>query len=136
MSNLIDPKEEVETLYRRFLSAWNSRDFEGVARCFSEPAFYVLPGVDVPVPNRASFVDLLEKVFANLEADGFSHTEVGKISAQACGEHLAIVDAKAVARLRHDGSSIEVIDGHYIARKFDDAWRFTVAVSCVRGWEG
>ena len=131
-----DPKDEIDALYSSFLSAWNGRDFKGVANCFSEPAFYALPGMDIPISDRAGFIAILEKVFAGLEADGFSHTEVGEISAQACGEQMAIVDAKAVARLRKDGSSIEVIDGHYVARKFDDGWRFTVAVTCTSDWQG
>lgn len=135
MAILLDPTDQIQALYSDFLSAWNGRDFHGVANCFSEPAFYALPGMDISISDRVSFVALLEKVFAGLEADGFSHTEVGKISAQACGEYMAVVDAKAVARLRKDGTSIEVIDGHYVARKFDDGWRFTVAVTCTSGWQ-
>ena len=136
MSNFSDPTDAIQALYGQFLSAWNSRDFKGVANCFSEPAFYALPGIDIPISDRASFVALLEKVFAGLEADGFSHTEVSEISAQACGEQMAVVDAKSVACLRKDGSSIEVIDGHYVARKSNDGWRFTVAVTCTSGWQG
>lgn len=136
MSDLSDPQDEIVALYTRFLAAWNGRDFEGVANCFAEPAFYVLPGMDVPLPDRAGFAALLKKVFAGLEADGFSHTEVGEISARACSENMAVIDAKDVARLRKDRSAIEVIDGHYVARKFDDGWRFTVAVTCTRDWKG
>jgi uncharacterized protein (TIGR02246 family) len=131
----VELEDEIEALYRRFLTAWNGRDFAGVAACFSEPAFYVLPTADVPLADRATFAALLEKVFAGLEADGFSHTEVGSITARACGEQMAIVDAKNVARLRKDGSAIEVIDGHYVARKFADGWRFTAAVTCAQGWQ-
>lgn len=136
MSKLPNPKAEIEALFHRYLIAWNGRDFEGVAHCYSEPAFFALPGMDIPISDRAGFVALLEKVFAGLEADGFSHTEVGEISAQSCGEQMAIVDVKDVARLRKDGSSIEVIDGHYVARKFEDGWRFTVAVTCTPNWQG
>lgn len=136
MSDFPDLTDAIQALYGKFLSAWNSRDFEGVANCFSEPAFYALPGMDIPISDRVSFVALLEKVFAGLEADGFSHTEVSEISARACGEQMAVVDAKSVARLRKDGSSIEVIDGHYVARNSDDGWRFTVAVTCTSGWQG
>ena len=70
MSNLTDPTDEIVALYRSFLSAWNGWDFKGVANCFAEPAFYALPEIDIPVPDRSSFVALLEKVFAGLEADG------------------------------------------------------------------
>ncbi len=134
MSKFADPTKEIEELYRRYLSAWNGRDFQGVADCFSEPAFYALPGIDVTISDRSAFVALLEKVFAGLEADGFSHTEIGEISAQACSEQMAIVDVKSITRLRQDGSSIEVIDAHYVARYADGRWRFTAAVTCAPGW--
>jgi len=131
----IDPKDEIEALYRRFLTAWNGRDFAGVAVYFSEPAFYALPAADIPLPDRATFADLLEKLFAGLEADDFSHTEVGSISARACGEQIVIVDARNVARLRKNGSAIEVVDGHYVAQRFEDGWRFITAVTCTQGWQ-
>jgi hypothetical protein len=79
-------------------------------------------------------VALLEKVFAGLEADGFDHTEIGLVRATPCNETLAIVDASDVARLRTDGSAIEVIDGHYVASRDSGNWLFSVAVSCARGW--
>lgn len=128
-------QDDIKALYSRFLAAWNGRDFAGVAACFTEPAFYSLASADVPLPDRESFAALLEKVFAGLEADGFSHTEVGSISARACGDGLAIVQARNVTRLRKDGSTIEIIDGHYVARKTVDGWRFAVAVTCARGWQ-
>lgn len=128
-------QSEIETLYQKFLTRWNARDFAGVAECFSEPAMYVLPAATIPVPDRAAMVALLESLFARLEADGFSHTVIGEVSARSCSGTLAVVDAKDVARLRHDGSAIEVIDGHYIAAKSPDGWRFSVAMACDRGWQ-
>ncbi len=56
--------DEIEALYRRYRTAWKGRDFAGVAACFAEPAFHVLPAAEVPLPDRATFAALLEKVFA------------------------------------------------------------------------
>lgn len=136
MSKLQHPQNEVEELFGKYLIAWNGRDFQGVADCFSEPSFYALPEVDISIPNRGAFVVLLQKVFAGLEAEGFSHTEAGQVSARACAERMAIVDVKSLARLRKDGTLIEMIDAHYIARRSDDGWKFTAAVVCNPGWEG
>ena len=37
-------------------------------------------------------------------------------------------------RLRKDGSLLEVIDGHYVARAEQGAWLFNTAVACAPGW--
>lgn len=131
-----DLKSEVDELYARYLEAWNARDFERVASHFSEPAMFVLPAAAVSLPNRAALVALLEKVFAGLEANGFSHSTIGAVTARACGEGLAIADARDVRRLRADGTAIEVIDGHYVLRREQKGWLFTLAVSCALGWQG
>lgn len=135
-SRMSDLTAEVEELYARYLEVWNARDFEGVARCFSEPAMFVLPTAAVSLPDRAAVVALLQKVFAGLEANGFSHSTIGGVTARACGEGLAIVDARDVRRLRADGSAIEVIDGHCVLRKEQGAWMFTTVVTCAPGWQG
>ncbi len=75
-----------------------------------------------------------KKVFAGLEVAGFSHSEVGPVTATPCGDGLAIVDAAKVRRLKADGSLLEEIDGHYVMRETDEGWRFTVAVVCAAGW--
>ncbi len=135
MSQLHQPQKEIEELFGKYLIAWNGRDFQGVAHCFSKPAFYALPDMDIAISDHDAFVELLQKVFAGLEADGFSHTVVGEVTARACAEKMAIVDVKSLARLRKDGSIIEVIDGHYVARRSGENWKFTAAVVCAPGWE-
>ncbi|MEM7024645.1 MAG: nuclear transport factor 2 family protein [Pseudomonadota bacterium] len=128
-------KSEVDELYARYLEAWNARDFEGVAACYTEPAMFVLPTGAVSLPDRPALVALLKKLFAGLEADGFSHSTIGAVGARACGEGLAIADARDVRRLRADGSTIEVIDGHYVLRKDEGSWLFMLVVTCTPGWQ-
>ena len=135
MTKLHHPQKEMEDLFDRYLTAWNRRDFPGIVECFSEPSFFMTPDMDISIPNRSSLVVMLQKMFAGLEADGFSHTEVGEISAQRCADSMAIVDVKSISRLRKDGSLIEVIDGHYVARRTDDGWQFSTAIVCVPDWQ-
>lgn len=131
-----DVTADVKELFERYLSAWNARDFPAVAACYAEPSLFILPDATVPVGDRGALVTLLENIFAGLDAAGFSHTEIGAITARACGENLAVVDATDVRRLRKDGSVLEVIDGHYIARRVEGVWYFTVATACAPGWKG
>ena len=128
----LDP--EISALFDRYLAAWNTRDFDAVAECYSYPALFVLPHASVPVADKTGMIDLLGHIFSGLEADGFSHTEIGAVTAASCGEGLAIVDATDVCRLRGDGSVLETIDAHYVVRHSDGAWFFTLAVTCKPGW--
>jgi hypothetical protein len=126
--------EEAQKLFDQYLDCWNKRDFKGVAACFDEPSMFVLPTGAVSLPDRQALVSLLEKVFAGLDAAGFSHTTIGSIEATSCGHGLAILDATEVNRIKDDGSLLEKIDGHYVMRNCDGEWRFIVAVSCACGW--
>ena len=125
---------QAQALFYRYLECWNARDLPGVAACFTEPSMFVLPTGTVALPDHAALVALLKKVFAGLEVAGFSHSEVGPVTATPCGDGLAIVDAAKVRRLKADGSLLEEIDGHYVMRETDEGWRFTVAVVCAAGW--
>ncbi|WP_282062661.1 DUF4440 domain-containing protein [Roseobacter litoralis] len=131
-----DVTAEIQDLFDRYLSAWNARDFHAVADCYAEPSLFILPHATVPIADKDALVALLGTIFDGLDAEGFSHTEIGALTARACGENLAVVDATDVRRLRKDGSVLEIIDGHYIARQVDGIWCFTVATACAPGWKG
>jgi uncharacterized protein (TIGR02246 family) len=125
---------EAEALFHRYLRCWNGRDLVGVAACFAEPAMFITDNGTVALPDRQAVVTLLERVFAELDAAGFSRTTIGPVRALACGDALAVVDAQDVRRLKGDGSVLETLDGHYVMRLTDDGWRFAVAMACEPGW--
>ena len=125
---------QAKALFYRYIECWNARNLPGVAACFTEPSMFVLPTGTIALPDHAALVALLKNVFAGLEAAGFSHSEVGPVTATPCGDGLVIVDAAKVRRLKADGSLLEEIDGHYVMRETDEGWRFTVAVVCAAGW--
>ncbi|MGI9493548.1 MAG: nuclear transport factor 2 family protein [Geminicoccaceae bacterium] len=125
---------QAQALFARYLEHWNARDIQAIAACFTEPSMFVLPTGTIAMPDRRALTTLLKKIFDGLDAAGFSHSEVGSVTATPCGDGLAIIDASRVRRLKADGSFLEEIDGHYVVRETDEGWRFTVAVVCVPGW--
>lgn len=127
-------QSEIEILIATYLTAWNARDFEGMAALFSEPATYVVPGGSLSIPDRSALISKLKDQFAALEADGFDHTEIGSISARQCNDTTAIVDLKGVARLRSDGSALEVIDAVYVCVLQNGAWHLSIAIGCWPDW--
>ena len=125
---------DIQTLFQKYLTAWNARDFDAVADCYSFPCLFVLPNVSIPVPDAEAMKAMLQQLFTGLEDNGFDRTEIGNVTASACGHSLAIVDASEVKRLRADGTILETIDGHYVARLENGEWRFVSAVTCAPGW--
>lgn len=125
----MSPEAEIRSLFGRYLTAWNARDFEGVAACYSAPSLFILPSASVPVAGATAMVAMLQNLFAGLEADGFSHTEIDEIDVCPRGDTFATAEASGVRRLRRDGTEIEVIDAHYILRRGESGWQFVTAVT-------
>lgn len=130
----MNAETEIRSLFDRYLTAWNARDFENVAVCYSEPSLFILPAAAVPVADKAAMIALLGSIFAGLENDGFSHTEIDKIEVCPRGDTIATVDATGVRRLRKDGTAIEVIDAHYVLRRGDYGWQFATAATLPHHW--
>ena len=127
---------EIQAFYDRYITAWNAQDFEAVAACYAEPAMFLLPTTTASLPDRAAMIAMLKTLFARLNGEGFSHTEVGSFTVKPCGEGMAIADARDAKRLRADGTAVEVIDAHYVLRKDGGDWRFAITVTCEPGWNG
>ena len=126
---------EIQQLVKIYLAAWNARDFEGMAAMFTEPATYVVPGGTAHVPDHPALIAMLKQQFAALESDGFDHTEIASVEARQCNETAAMVDLKNVARLRADGSAIDVIDAVYICVKQEGHWKLSIAMACRTNWK-
>ncbi len=127
-------QSEMETLFASYLRAWNARDFDAIAAFFSEPIVYVLASGPLCLPDRAAFIAMLKQQFADLEALGFDHTEIGSIRARQCNDTTAMVDLRDVRRLRADGSPLEVIDAIYVCIRDRDGWKLSIAMGCWPNW--
>lgn len=127
-------KTQVHDLITTYLTAWNARDYEGMAALFTEPAVYILPDGPKNIPDRAALVESLKQQFAVLEGQGFDHTEIDRIEVRECTGTTAMADMKYVARLRSDGSVLEVIDAVYICILQEGQWKLSIAMACRPGW--
>ncbi len=125
---------DIEAVFAKYLDAWNARDLEAMAAHFSEPTVHFLNDGPHPIPDRGALIKSFETVFARLEAEGFSHTEIGSIEARQCNDTLAIVDLKNIARLRHDGAAIDLLDAVYVCTLKDGARQLSTAIACWPEW--
>jgi uncharacterized protein (TIGR02246 family) len=135
VNNAMTVENEIQTLFDTYLRAWNARDFEGMAGLFTEPAVHVVPGGVVSFPDRAAVAANLKERFAELESNGFDHAEIAAVEVRQCNDATAMVDLRNIARLRADGSALEVIDAVYVCIKQDGNWRLSIAIGCWPNWK-
>ena len=128
-------KAKVHDLITTYLAAWNARDYAGMAALFTEPAVYVLPDGPKHIQNRDALVESPKQQFAVLEANGFDHTQIDRIDVRECTDTTGMADMKNVARLRADGSVLEIIDAVYICILQEGAWKLSIAMACRPGWD-
>ena len=127
-------QSDIEALFDRYLAAWNARDFQAMAACFSEPTVYFFPDGPRPIADREALIASMKTVFDRLEAEDFSHTEIASVTATQCNDTLAIVDLKDVIRLRRDGTAIDHLDALYVCTLIDGHWQLSAAVGCWPDW--
>lgn len=127
-------EKEITDLIETYRVAWNARDFEKMASLFSEPVTYIVPGGNLHIPDKAALVLKLQQQFANLEAEGFDHTEIGDVVVTICNEYAALAELKNLRRLKADGSEIGAIDALYICVLQEGHWRLSVGMAGQRGW--
>ncbi|QJF51551.1 YybH family protein [Roseobacter ponti] len=125
---------DIKDLIRRYLQAWNERDFPGMVALFTEPATYVIPGGTLHLPDHAALNAKLKEQFAALEADDFSHTEIRDVTVQNCTDTSAMARLHDVVRLRADGTALDVIDAVYICILQEGRWKLSIAMACTPGW--
>ncbi len=128
-------ENEIQKLFDTYLRAWNARDIGGMADLFTEPAVHVIPGGVASFPDRAAVAANLEKRFAEMESNGFDHAEIAAVEVRQCDDATAMVDLRHIARLRADGSALDVLDAIYICVKQDGNWRLSIAIRCWPNWK-
>ena len=128
-------KDDIQALLNTYIRYWNARDFEGMVGLFTEPAVHVVPGGVESFPDRAALAANLRERFAVMESNGFDHTEIAAIEVRQCSDTTAMVDLRNIARLRADGSALEVFDAVYVCIKQGDDWRLSIAIGCWPNWK-
>ena len=127
----------VERCIHRYIAAWNARDFGAMAGAFTEPAVFVLAGATHVLADRAALQAFLRGVFADLEARGFGHTEIGAITSRRLGATLLLAEVDDIRRFHRDGRLMETIEVQYTLRldpQAADGLSMVSALWCEPGW--
>lgn len=106
-------RNDVEAFMRDYTRVWNTHDSAQIAQ-----RFYRL-GPDI----RDQTVSL-ERQFASLRAQGYSHSAIHEIKGCLTGEDTAWAGMR-YSRLREDGAPLppEMRASQYDLRRFADGWR-------------
>lgn len=121
----------------RYIAAWNARDFAAMARHFTEQAVFVLAGATQVLATRSELETFLRTIFAALEARGFGHTVIGKVTTRQLGATLLLAEVDDIRRYHRDGHLMETIEVQYTLRVDADAdsgLRMVSALWCEPGW--
>jgi len=126
--------QDVHALIAAYLTAWNAREFDGMAALFAEPNGMMGPDGMGVIPDRAALAAGLAKRFEAMDADGFDHTEIERVDVQMCSDALAIAHLINLRRLRADGSVQGAFDSFYVCARTAEGWRLTLGAACDLGW--
>lgn len=109
------PEQEVEQFMWNYTKAWNQHDTVTIARDFYRTG----PGIG---ERKAS----LDKIFDDLRAQGYHHSDIAEIKGCITGADTAWAGMK-FSRLKADGEPLPPKDraSSYLLSKFSDGWRIT-----------
>jgi len=124
----------LKALVDTYLTRWNARDFPGMAALFSEPSAMIHGGALIATAETSDVEDGLRKRFAAMDADGFDHTEIGRVEVEMVNAETALVHLLDLRRLRADGSVMDAFDGLYLCTKTALGWKLAVGVAGAPGW--
>lgn len=110
------PTNEIETFLWGYTRAWNQHDAAEIAR-----SYYRMEGRDVAAQTEWS-----ENAFANLRAQGWTHSNIHQIVGCQTGPDTGWAGMR-FARLDADGKPLPPAEraSAYGVKKFPDGWRIT-----------
>ncbi|MEQ3727371.1 MAG: nuclear transport factor 2 family protein [Tateyamaria sp.] len=127
-------RADIEALFDSYLSRWNARDFPRMASLFTEPTIYMTESGPLPIASRQEMEAMFRNKFAELDDEGFDHTEIGGITVSQCDAKTAFLEMNQVRRLRSDGSAMDELDAIYVCSKTPEGWRFAVVIGAWLDW--
>lgn len=125
-----DSKEDLVELFNDYITAWNDRDYKKIGGEIYRPPVYIFDGETTSVfETPDQIADLLRGIRVDLDASGFSHSELRHVGVCELGDNLAFVTFH-YSRFNSKGGSVgeEVLSSAYIARKVAQNWRLVAHV--------
>ncbi len=126
-----DAEVELRQLFERYISAWNREDFMTIGGEIYSPPVYLFEQERTTAFSAAEEVaELLQNLRRELNAAGFSHSELRDVSVCELGGGLAFTSFQ-YSRYDHSGKSVGeagLLSSAYIARRTDQGWRLVAHV--------
>lgn len=120
-----DDSRQIEALFRRYIEAWNARDFNCIAHeVYRTPVPVFDTGATSTLETPEAIVNLLSGLRSELDGAGFTHSELVDVSQCNLGGGLAFASFHYRRfNSRDPDAGKEVLSSAYILRRYADGWR-------------
>lgn len=120
-----DDSRQIEALFRRYIKAWNARDFACIANeVYRTPVPVFDTGATSTLETPEAIVSLLSGLRGELDAAGFTHSELVEVSHCDLGGGLAFASFHYRRfNARDPQAGKEVLSSAYVLRRCAEGWR-------------
>ena len=129
-----DTPAQIQDLFERYMDAWNKGDLMTIGSEIYRPPLYIFDAEQTQIlPTAQDIADLLSQVRSELDAAGFSHSELHDVSVCELGGGLAFASFH-YSRYDQEGKPMDetVLSSAYIVRRSDDGWHLAAHVMQVQ----
>jgi hypothetical protein len=129
-----DATAQIQDLFERYMNAWNKGELMTIGSEIYRPPLYIFDAEQTQILAMAQDIaDLLGQVRSDLDAAGFSHSELGDVSVCDLGGGLAFASFH-YRRYDQGGKPMDetVLSSAYIVRRSDDGWHLAAHVMQVQ----
>jgi ketosteroid isomerase-like protein len=129
-----DTPAQIQDLFERYMDAWNQGELMTIGSEIYRPPLYIFDAEQTQILSTAEDIAaLLTQVRSELDAAGFSHSELRDVSVCELGGGLAFASFH-YSRYNQDGKPMDetVLSSAYIVRRSDDGWHLAAHVMQVQ----
>lgn len=125
-----DSPAQIRALFERYMEAWNQGELMTIGGEIYRPPLYIFDAEQTQILATAQEIaDLLTQVRSELDAAGFSHSELHEVSVCELGGGLAFASFHYI-RYDRKGQPMDeaVLSSAYIVRHSEDGWHLAAHV--------
>ena len=129
-----DTPAQIQDLFERYMDAWNQGELMTIGSEIYRPPLYIFDAEQTQILSTAEDIAaLLTQVRSELDAAGFSHSELRDVSVCELGGGLAFASFH-YSRYNQEGKPMDetVLSSAYIVRRSDDGWHLAAHVMQVQ----
>lgn len=123
-------KEALTHLFQEYIAAWNSKDYRKIATdIYRTPVYIFDVNATSAFNSPEEIVELLRGLRVELDAAGFSHSELRHVGVCDLGDNLSFATFH-YSRFDNTGANMggEILSSAYIARKTLEGWRLVAHI--------